>query len=142
MAALSGAFCSVMAISHQLLLTLFPGLYAIARFSPDQVLNFDYAKSSFFSVTKTDHELSVVCPQSDVPEGVRAERDRRLLKIESVLAFTLTGVLASVAGPLAEAAISIFAVSSFDTDYILIADRDIEQAIAALETVGHKIQRS
>jgi hypothetical protein len=131
-----------MAISHQLLLTLFPGLYAIARFSPDQTFNFDYANSNFFSITKTNDELSVVCLQSELPDAVRVERDRRLLKIESVLTFSLTGILSSIAGPLADAAVSIFAVSSFDTDYILIADREIEQAIAALESVGHRIQRS
>jgi hypothetical protein len=132
----------VMAISHQLLLSLSPDLYAIARFAPDETLNFNYAKSSFFSLTKTDQEISIVCAQSELPAGVRAERDRRLLKIESILTFSLTGILASVTVPLADAAISIFAVSSFDTDYILVAEHNIEQAIAVLENAGHKVQRS
>ena len=131
-----------MTISHQLLLTLFPGLYAIARFAPHEKPAIDYAQSAFFSLTKTAEEVSLVCEQSMLPEGVRAERDRRVLRIDSVLAFALTGVLSSIAVPLADASISIFAVSSFDTDYILIADRDVEQAIAALESVGHKVHRS
>ncbi len=84
----------------------------------------------------------MVCEQSDCPPGVRAERSRRLLRIDSVLTFTLTGVLSAIAAPLAEAAITLFAVSSFDTDYFLIADSDIEQAIAVLESAGHKVQRS
>ncbi|HME11570.1 MAG TPA: ACT domain-containing protein [Candidatus Acidoferrum sp.] len=131
-----------MAISHQLLLTLFPGLYAIARFAPHEKLTIDYTQSSFFALTKTDVELSVVCLQSELPDGVRAERDRRVLRVDSVLTFALTGIVSSIAVPLADAAISIFAVSSFDTDYILIADREIEQAIAVLESVGHKVHRS
>jgi len=131
-----------MTISHQLLLTLFPKRYAIARFSPDEKIAMDYSRSSFFTLTKTDEEISVVCEQQDLPANVRAERDRRLLRIDSVITFELTGILASVAFPLADANISIFAVSSFDTDYILIADHDLEPAIVVLENAGHKIHRS
>ena len=131
-----------MTISHQLLLTLFPKFYAIARFSPDDPVHIDYSRTSFFTLTRTADELSIVCEQSDLPSGVRAERDRRLLRIESVINFELTGVLSALAAPLAEAEISIFAVSSFDTDYLLIANRDIEPAIAVLENAGHRIQRS
>jgi hypothetical protein len=131
-----------MPISHQLLLTLFPKMYAIARFSPHEKLVVDYSRNSFFSLTKTNEELSVVCEQSDVSPEVRAERDRRLLRIDSVITFELTGILCSIAVPLAKADISIFAVSSFDTDYILIAHRDVEPAILALENAGHKVQRS
>jgi hypothetical protein len=131
-----------MAISHQLLLSLFPGRYAIARFSPEERPAIDYARSQFFALSKTDAELSVVCLECDLPEGARAERDRRVLRVDSVVTFALTGILASLAVPLADAAISIFAVSSFDTDYILIADREIERAITVLESAGHKVQRS
>src|SRR5271168_2701966 len=115
-----------MTISHQLLLTLFPQLYAIARFSPHERIVVDYAHSSFFSLTKTDDELSIVCEQVDLPAGVRAERDRRLLRVDSVITFELTGVLCSLTVPLADADISIFAVSTFDSDYLLIANSDIE----------------
>lgn len=130
------------AVSHQLLLSLFPGHYAIARFAPQEQFVMDYSKSNFFCLAKTNDELSVVCEQSQLPPGVRAERDRRLLRIDSTLGFAMTGVLASVAIPLAEVSISIFAVSTFDTDYFLIADSDITQAIAVLENAGHKVQRS
>jgi hypothetical protein len=129
-------------VSHQLLLTLFPGLYVIARFSPQENLRIDYARSSFFAMVKTDAELAVVCEQGQLPPGARAERDRRLLRVDSVLTFALTGILSSLVVPLAEAAISVFAVSSYDTDYILIADREIEQAVLVLEAVGHKVHRS
>jgi len=131
-----------MTISHQLLLTLFPELYAIARFSPHEKITVDYAQNSFYSLTKTSDEISIVCEQASLPAGARAERDRRLLRVDSVLAFELTGILCAIAAPLANANISIFAISSFDTDYILIADHDIEPAIVVLESAGHKIHRS
>jgi uncharacterized protein len=135
-----------MAISHQLLLTLFPGLYAIARFAPQGKFPFDYTRSKFFSLTKTSDELSIVCEQSELPPelppDVRVERDRRVLRIESVLAFSMTGILSSIAVPLADAGISLFAVSSFDTDYFLISHLEIEPAITVLENAGHKVQRS
>ena len=131
-----------MTMSHQLLLTLFPELYAIARFAPHEKITVDYSRDSFYSLTKTSEEISVVCEQSSFSAGTRAERDRRLLRVDSVLAFELTGILYSVAAPLADANISIFAISSFDTDYILIADHDIEPAIVVLESAGHKIHRS
>ena len=142
MAELSGASSNAMTTSHQLLLTLFPGLYAVARYEPHEKPAIDYSQSSFCSFTKTDKELSVVCEQSALPEGVHAESNRRLLRVESVLAFTLTGVLAALAEPLAAAAISLFAISTYDTDYLLIADADLERAIAILESAGHKVQRS
>jgi uncharacterized protein len=131
-----------MSISHQLLLTLFPKHYAIARFSPGEKVSMDYARPGFFSLTKTDEEISLVCEQSEIPEGVRAEQHRRLLRIESVITFELTGVLCALAEPLADAEIGIFAISSYDTDYILIADHDIERAIVVLENAGHKVHRS
>ena len=131
-----------MPISHQLLLTLFPKHYAIARFSPHEHIAVDYSRNSFFSLTKTDTELCIVCEQEDLPGGVRAERDRRLLRVDSVMTFELTGILCSLAVPLADAEISIFALSSFDTDYLLIANRDIESAILVLEHAGHKVHRS
>ena len=73
---------------------------------------------------------------------MHAESNRRVLRVESVLAFTLTGVIAALAEPLAAAAISLFAISTYDTDYLLIADADLERAITILENAGHKVQRS
>ena len=64
------------------------------------------------------------------------------MQIEGRLAFTLTGVLASVAAPLAKAGISIFAVSTYDTDYLLVSDKDLREAAQALESAGHAIRKS
>ena len=82
----------------------------------------------------------MVCADASVPTGIHAERDRRLLQIEGTLAFTLTGVLASVATPLAKAGISIFAVSTYDTDYILVSEKDLLATKQVLEAAGHTIR--
>lgn len=117
-----------------------PGRYAICRLEPDALLP-TWVTGDFFSVTRTAQELSVVCVESTVPETVHAEKGRRLLQIEGTLAFTLTGVLASVAGPLAEAEISIFAVSTYDTDYLLVSEEDLPATMEVLEAAGHAIRQ-
>src|SRR5262245_37032519 len=101
--------------SHQLLLVVLPGMYAIARFTPDASIPFPYARSFFYSLSKTDQELSLVCEERFLRGDVKAERGRRLIRVESTLAFSLTGIVASLAAPLAEAAVSIFSVSTYDT---------------------------
>jgi hypothetical protein len=127
--------------SHQLLLTVLPGTYAIARFAPHASVPFEYASSFFYSLSKTDQELSVVCEERFVAADVKAERKRRLIRVESTLAFSLTGIVASLAAPLAEDSVSIFAVSTYDTDYLLVNEADLDRATAALERAGHKVQR-
>jgi len=71
-----------------------------------------------------------------------AQPDRRLLQIEGTLAFVLTGVLASIAEPLANAEISIFAVSTYDTDYLLVSDKDLHRATQVLDAAGHSVRQS
>jgi hypothetical protein len=82
--------------------------------------------------------LSVVCSESVVPKATIAERGWLALRLEGPFPFSLSGVLASFARPLAQARIGIFAISTFDTDYILIKKDDCEAAMAALETAGHE----
>lgn len=94
---------------------------------------------SFCSVTWTADEVSIVCPQAIVPPEVQAERGWQGFKVEGPLDFGLTGVLAQIAAPLAEAQISIFALSTFDTDTILVKTEKLAQAVAALTAVGHTI---
>src|SRR5581483_2432166 len=96
----------------------------------------------FYSVTRTDEECSVVCEESLLAAGARAERGRSLLRVDGTLDFSLTGVLAALAAPLAQAKISIFALSTYDTDYLLLAQNDLDRAIAALERAGHSVKRS
>ena len=129
-------------MSHQLTSTVHPERYAICRLEPDATVPAWAVGAGFVSVTRTALELSVVCEDVRVPESAHAERERRLLQIEGTLAFTLTGVLASVAGPLAKAEISIFAVSTYDTDYLLVSEKDLPQAMQVLDDVGHTVRQA
>ncbi|MBI1741066.1 MAG: ACT domain-containing protein [Acidobacteriales bacterium] len=96
----------------------------------------------FFCVTRTAEELSIVCEEGRVPEGVRVERDWVGLKLEGPFPFSMTGVLTSFLGPLAEAGIPIFAVATFDTDYVLMKREKLEQAVRVLGAAGHARVRS
>jgi hypothetical protein len=125
----------------QLTLSVLPNLYAISRLPADAALP-DWAQTGeFVSLTRTADELSVVCPQKNVPPDVKREGNWRCLKVAGPLDFALTGVLASLAGALAEADISLFAVSTFDTDYLLVKADKLAQAVAALHGVGFQVER-
>ncbi|HVO57330.1 MAG TPA: ACT domain-containing protein [Dongiaceae bacterium] len=128
-------------MSHQLTIVIHPGRYAIYRLDPEAPVPSWAEGEGFVSVTRTADELSVVCVQDRLPHVHHAERERRLLQIEGKLAFSLVGVLAAVAVPLAKAEISVFAVSTYDTDYLLVAERDLHNATQALEAAGHSIRR-
>lgn len=95
--------------------------------------------AGFFCVTQTAEELSIVCEESRVPDGVRIERDWIAFKLEGPFPFAMTGVLASFLQPLAEAGIPIFAVATFDTDYVLMKRDKMEAALAALEAAHHEM---
>ena len=91
------------------------------------------------SVTRTAAELSIVAPSAAVPPEVRAERDWRALRVAGPLDFALTGILASLAAPLADAGVSIFALSTYDTDYVLVRHPQLDVALAALRAAGHTV---
>ncbi len=93
------------------------------------------------SVTRTIDELSVVCTETSVPPDVPSERGWRALKVQGPLDFSLTGVLAALTAPLAAAAIPIFALSTYQTDYVLVHGRDLTRASEALTKAGHTIGR-
>lgn len=122
-----------------LTLSLHKGRFAVCRLAPGDEVPAWASGGGFTSVTRTRAELSVVCAEGAVPEGIRCEGGWRVFQIEGPLDFGLTGILASVAGPLAEAGVSIFAVSTFDTDYVLVREESVERAIAALGAAGHRV---
>ena len=94
----------------------------------------------FVFIGKTDEELSVVCPQDAVPEDALAREDGwRAFRVEGVLDFSLTGILARLSGTLAEAGIGLFAVSTYNTDYILVKRENLARALAALAAAGYEI---
>jgi uncharacterized protein len=91
------------------------------------------------AVVRSPGELTVVCPAGRVPDGVRAERGWRALAVEGPLDLAMTGVLAALAGALADAGVAIFAVSSFDTDHLLVRSDRLADAVRALSAAGHRI---
>jgi hypothetical protein len=125
---------------HHLNLIVVEGTFAICRLGADAPIPPWAAAGSFFSITRTADELSVVCRQDAVPESDLCERGWRCLRVAGSIPFTVVGVLASLTAPLAEASISVFADSTFDTDYLLVKEADFEQALAVLQQAGHSIK--
>ncbi|MGZ4384651.1 MAG: ACT domain-containing protein [Gaiellaceae bacterium] len=125
---------------HSLPLQLLTGSLAIARLPADAELpGWLPDRGSFVSLTRTSGELSVVCEQEAVPADVPAERGWRALAVAGTLDFALTGVLSSLAAPLAAAGVPIFVVSTHDTDYVLVRDDDLPRAAGALRAAGHSL---
>ena len=116
-----------------------PDSYAIVRLQPGSELPDWVDKGPFRSVTRTDNEVSVVCRDRDVPEGESAERGWRVLEVLGPLDFSLTGVVASLVDPLFRAEISIFVISTFETDYVLVRGSDLDDAVEALELAQHEV---
>ena len=115
------------------------GRYAVARLPAEEPLPAWAALSAtgeLVSITRTDDELSIVCAEGAVPAEVRAERDFVGWRVAGVVDFAATGVLSSLTAPLAAAGVSVFALSTFDTDYLLVRARDRERAAAALASVA------
>jgi hypothetical protein len=118
-------------------LEVLPDLLAVVRLDSSSKVPDWALKAKFFSVTKTSDELSIVCDEKSLPSEIeKSEKDWRCLKVLGPLDFSLTGVLSSLAAPLAQAKISIFAISTFDTDYLLIKSKDLENAVAVLSNAG------
>jgi hypothetical protein len=114
------------------------GKFAVCRLASDAPFPSGALQGGFFGVVRTRDELSIVCSEDGVPDGALAERGWAALKLEGPFPFSMTGILASFLQPLAEAKIPIFAMSTFDTDYVLIKGGDLERAVAALSDAGHE----
>ncbi len=123
-----------------LALTLLEETFAVCRLPSDAQIPEWADARPFASIARTHDELSVTCPQHNIPNDVQAERDWRCLKVEGPfdLAGTI-GVMAALAVPLAEAGISLFVVSTYDTDYLLLKSTHLTQAIAVLTGAGHTV---
>jgi len=120
-------------------LTLLPDHLAVCRLPPDAPLPAWAAGPGFVSITHTDEELSIVVRQDRVPGGVVAVGPWRALKVQGPLDFALTGILPALTTPLADAGISLFAIATYDTDYILVRAETLEAAITALTAAGHQV---
>ncbi len=116
-----------------------PGILSVCRLDPDARWPDPPEGAVVHSVTRTADELSVVCGAGHEPDGARTEPGWRALRIVGPLDFTLVGVVASVATPLADAAVPVFVLSTFATDLLLVKGADLAAAVAALEAAGHTV---
>jgi uncharacterized protein len=124
-----------------LVLSLMPGGFAVCRLpSSAPFPRWAHRSSGFFALIHTPDELCVVCAEENVPLAVRAERGWCLLQVHGPLDFSLVGVLTSLTLPLAQAGVSIFALSTYDTDYLLVRRADLERAAQALIRAGHCLE--
>ena len=113
----------------KLTLSILPEKFAICYLDKKSPLP-DWVKgeSTFTCVTRTNDELSIILPQDKIPGGVLAEKDWRAFKVQGPLGFVLTGIVSSLSKPLAKAKISILYVSTYETDYLLIEETNLEKA--------------
>lgn len=123
----------------RLTLDLVPGSFAVCRLPPSAALPASALEGTFVSVTRTHAELSVICEYDRAPVDAKIEGPHSLLAVRGPLDFALTGVLARLANTLGDANISIIAVSTYDTDYLLVRKADAHVAIAALRNAGYEV---
>lgn len=128
-----------MSAASSLRLSVLPGNFSVCRLALDSELQMWFLGQPFFGLLRSGDQLTVVCGEENVPEQVEHEAGWSTLKVEGVFDFAATGVLESVLKPLADAAISIFALSTFETDYVLIKTERLSAAIKALQDSGHEI---
>lgn len=124
----------------QLPLELLPDILAVCRLEARAPLP-DWAQqaSGFLTVSRTAEELSITTVQRVLPADVACVRDYRALRVRGPLPLDLIGILAAIADPLADAGLSIFAISTYDTDYVLVKAQDLDAALEVLERAGHQI---
>lgn len=106
--------------------------YGVCRLDKTELILEWAQNGEFFSITRTSDELSIVCIEDSIPNDIKCEKDWRILKVEGPLDFSLIGILASISTILAQKGISIFAISTYDTDYILVKNKDIDNAVESL----------
>lgn len=121
------------------LLVLDP-MFAICSLKRDAPLPEWATSSDFYSITRTYDELSIVCPQEQVPAGVDINKNWRCLKVQGPLGFSITGILASISMPLSTEGVSVFVFSSYDTDHIMVKQYELEKAVEVLQKAGHTIK--
>jgi len=125
----------------KLSLSQLPHTYAVCQFHPDKHIPYWALLGDFVSLTRTPEELSIVCQQNNVPDDIEAERGWCCVQVQGAFDFSIAGVHASLAIPLAQADISVLAIATYATDYLLIKEDDVERALLVLEQAGHSIDR-
>jgi len=125
--------------SRRFTLRLLPATFAICRLDPDAAVPAWLPRTGFTAAIRTQDELSIYCDEAVVPQDVRAARGWRVLQFVGPFDFSETGVIASVAAPLAEAGISISVLATYDTDYLFVRREALENAAEILQAAGHRL---
>ena len=126
---------------RQLKLSLLKESYSICTL-PNTAPIPDWAsKESLASITRTDKELTIVCKQDIIPSELQSDRNWRCFRIDGSFDLNQIGVISSISSPLADAGISIYVISTYDTDYFLVKDNNLDQTISTLSDIGHNITR-
>jgi hypothetical protein len=120
-------------------LELLPATFAIVRLAAADAVPAWAADGDLVSITRTADELSIVCEAARVPADAVWQPGWQCLKVQGPLDFSMIGILASLAAPLATAGVSIFVISTFDTDYLLVRGEDLERAMVTLRKAGHQV---
>ena len=131
----------VMAADPKLTLDLLADELAVCRLPVDAAVPNWAWGGELVSITSSDDELSMVCAAAVVPDDVTHSAGWRALKVRGPLDFELVGLLAGLAAALAAAGVPIFALSTYDTDYLLVGQRNLDRAVDALTTAGYRVVR-
>ena len=126
---------------EKLKIRLLQGTYAVCQIKDTENILKCFDEKDFFSITKTEDEISVVMLQDKISSDVKVEKDWRILKVEGTLDFSLIGILAKISEILAKNSISIFVISTFNTDYILVKEEKMEKAILVLSEDDYEISK-
>jgi hypothetical protein len=124
---------------HKLKFRWLKGPYAIVRLAPEAAIPEWAMRGDFFTITRTAEEFSIVCAAENLPANVPSPHQWQCLKLEGPFPFSLTGVLLSFIEPLSSSGVPIFAISTYDTDYVLIQDEYVGMALTALRQAGHEL---
>ena len=120
-------------------LKILPERMAVCRFEPTAALPDWIDTSAFYSITRTEEELTLVCCEALVPPGAQCESEWRCFRVQGILDFSEIGIMFTLTQPLAKAGVSVFVISTYDTDYFLVKEKELPKAIDALTTSGHEI---
>jgi len=126
------------ASSQKLVLCVLSETFTIHKLSPDASTPEEILKSNYYSISKTENELSLVCSEVIEVQSLQSSKGWKCIKIKGLLDLNLTGILAGISDTLAQASISIFAISTFDTDYILVRSKDLSSARTKLKKAGYR----
>ena len=126
-------------MAHKLRFRRLSGPYVVVRLAPDEPVPAWAGKGEFTSVSRSREELSIVCPAENLPHDFEVKLHWLCLKLQGPFPFSLTGVLLAFIEPLSSNGIPIFAVSTYDTDYVLIQEEWIGAALDALRQAGHEL---